>query len=199
MERTVLFYGDSNTYGYDPRGFGGARYPADIRWTDRLAASLAGSWKIISCGLNGRCIPVLKYERRYLDQLLQNAGRLDLFAVMLGTNDVILTPRPDADTAIRKMDAFLEYLRSKEEPDRVLLIAPPGMPEEAAALEGYRPYASELKKLSSAYHGLAVKYGILFADADTWQIPMAYDQVHLSEEGHRLFARHIEEILRSVP
>ncbi len=26
----ILFYGDSNTYGFDPRGFGGGRYPVDI-------------------------------------------------------------------------------------------------------------------------------------------------------------------------
>ena len=73
------------------------------------------------------------------------------------------------------------------------------MPDEAAAEEGYRPYASELEKLSPAYHRLAVKYDVLFADAGTWQIPMAYDHVHLSEEGHRVFARHMEKILRSVP
>ena len=199
MERNVLFFGDSNTYGYDPRGFGGCRYPADVRWTDVLAARLAGLWRIIPCGLNGRCIPVMKHEQRYIDQLLRNAGRVDLFAVMLGTNDVILTPRPDAETAVRKMDAFLQYLLTEKEPSQILLIAPPGMPEEASLSAEYRPYASELKTLSSAYRRLAEKHRVLFADADAWQIPMACDHVHLSQEGHRAFARRMEELLRSVP
>ena len=33
--RRVLCFGDSNTYGYDPRSFFGGRYPG--RWTDLLA------------------------------------------------------------------------------------------------------------------------------------------------------------------
>ena len=32
MEK-IIFYGDSNTYGYDPRGFFGMRYPKEVRWT----------------------------------------------------------------------------------------------------------------------------------------------------------------------
>ena len=30
MEK-IIFYGDSNTYGYDPRGFFGMRYPKEVR------------------------------------------------------------------------------------------------------------------------------------------------------------------------
>ena len=31
----LICFGDSNTYGYDPRSFFGGRYPG--RWTDLLA------------------------------------------------------------------------------------------------------------------------------------------------------------------
>ena len=40
----VLCYGDSNTYGYDPRGFFGDRYPAECRWVDILARKL--NWEV---------------------------------------------------------------------------------------------------------------------------------------------------------
>ncbi len=33
----MLCYGDSNTYGYDPRGFFGGSYPAESRWVGILA------------------------------------------------------------------------------------------------------------------------------------------------------------------
>ena len=33
----VICYGDSNTYGYDPRGWLGGRYDAADRWPDILA------------------------------------------------------------------------------------------------------------------------------------------------------------------
>lgn len=33
----IICFGDSNTYGYDPRGYFGGRYDADCRWVDILA------------------------------------------------------------------------------------------------------------------------------------------------------------------
>ena len=38
----MLCYGDSNTYGYDPRGFVGDRYQKESRWVDILAQKLRG-------------------------------------------------------------------------------------------------------------------------------------------------------------
>ena len=32
----ILCFGDSNTYGFDPRGYLGGRYPVTVRWTGRL-------------------------------------------------------------------------------------------------------------------------------------------------------------------
>ena len=38
MLMNIICFGDSNTYGYDPRGYFGGRYDADSRWVDILAA-----------------------------------------------------------------------------------------------------------------------------------------------------------------
>ena len=51
-ERTVLCFGDSNTWGYEPGA--GARYPRAVRWTGVLAAELGASWHVVEAGLNGR-------------------------------------------------------------------------------------------------------------------------------------------------
>ena len=32
----IICFGDSNTYGYDPRGYFGGRYDGDSRWVDIL-------------------------------------------------------------------------------------------------------------------------------------------------------------------
>ncbi len=56
-KKRILFYGDSNTYGYDPFGdYWEMRYPASVRWPDRLVGLLP-SWEILPEGLNGRRIP----------------------------------------------------------------------------------------------------------------------------------------------
>ena len=39
MERRIFCFGDSNTYGYDPREPLGGRYPADARWPELLSAA----------------------------------------------------------------------------------------------------------------------------------------------------------------
>lgn len=36
MSGTIICYGDSNTYGYDPCVMAGDRYPEEDRWTEIL-------------------------------------------------------------------------------------------------------------------------------------------------------------------
>ncbi len=52
LRKTILCYGDSNTYGYNPSN--GLRYPEDIRWTGRLKSLLGDACRIIEEGCNGR-------------------------------------------------------------------------------------------------------------------------------------------------
>ena len=44
----MICFGDSNTYGYDPRGYFGGRYDADSRWVDILAAETG--WTVYNMG-----------------------------------------------------------------------------------------------------------------------------------------------------
>ena len=90
--RSILFYGDSNTWGYDPRD--GSRYPYEKRWTSVCAAALGSGFCCIPAGMNGRTTVFdnpLKGCRNGLDGLdyaLQSHKPLDLVTVMLGTNDL---------------------------------------------------------------------------------------------------------------
>ena len=55
MKGTIICYGDSNTYGYDPQSLTGGRYPENICWTGILQEK--SGWLIKNHGVNGRCIP----------------------------------------------------------------------------------------------------------------------------------------------
>ena len=79
----ILCFGDSNTYGYDPRGFFGDRYGAEDRWVDLLAKQTGH--EIINAGANGREIPRSPYALRLLTQQQE----VDIFLAMLGTNDLL--------------------------------------------------------------------------------------------------------------
>ena len=98
----ILCFGDSNTYGYDPRGFFGDRYAADDRWIDLLAKQTGH--EIINAGANGREIPRNPYALR----LLEEHAPVDIFLVMLGTNDLLQSA--SAQDAATRMNAFLNPL-----------------------------------------------------------------------------------------
>ncbi len=60
--RKIVFYGDSNTYGYDPRGFLGMRYAENVRWTTKVREHFKDEYEKIEEGQNGRCLPTLPRE-----------------------------------------------------------------------------------------------------------------------------------------
>lgn len=170
----VICFGDSNTFGYDPRSCFGGRYDPACRWVDILAAKTG--WEIHNNGMNGREIP--RRETVF-------PRSTDLLIIMLGTND-LLQGNP-VETVCGRMERFLEQLAVQG--SRILLIAPPPMAlgawvEEQTMVEASRQLAAEYKKL-------AERLGIGFADAGMWKIPMAFDGVHFTEEGHRIFAENL--------
>ena len=79
----VLCFGDSNTYGFDPRSFFGERYDSKNRWTDLLAYKTG--WEIINAGLCGRSVPHDISAAR----LVQQYAPVDILIIMLGTNDLL--------------------------------------------------------------------------------------------------------------
>ena len=83
----LICFGDSNTYGYDPRSYFGGRYPAQHRWVDLLAQKL--NCTVINAGENGREIPRREEELQRIALILSNQKPLDLLLVMLGGNDLL--------------------------------------------------------------------------------------------------------------
>ena len=175
----VLCYGDSNTYGYDPRGFFGDRYPKESRWVDILAQRTG--WQIQNEGQNGREIPSRPFQYQRTGELLAQLVP-DVFVIMLGTND-LLRGYSAIETCSR-MEAFLRYLQPKC--GRLLLIAPPPMKRGAWVKE--ESLIAESVKLAEAYQALSPRLGIAFANAGQWNVELTFDGVHFTEAGHRAFA-----------
>ncbi len=165
----VICCGDSNTYGYDPRSWFGERY--DAGWVDILAEKTG--WNIVNDGMNGR---------RISKGPLTFPEDTDLLIVMLGDND-LLNGLGAAETA-QRMKTFLSKLPLPKE--KILLIASPPMKRGEWVPDQELIDAS--KELAAMYQALAEQLGTGFADAGNWNIPLAYDGVHFTEEGHRLFA-----------
>jgi lysophospholipase L1-like esterase len=179
----ILCFGDSNTYGYDPRGFWGDRYGAEDRWVDLLAKQTGH--EIINAGANGREIPRNPYALR----LLTEQQEVDIFLVMLGTND-LLQGASAKETAAR-MDAFLNQLLPQCK--QILLAAPP--PMKRGAWVPTDELATESIHLAEEYKLLAETLNIPFVDTRHWNIELTFDGVHFTEVGHHAFAENLRKEL----
>lgn len=182
--KTIICVGDSNTFGYDPRNFWGGRY--DHSWPELLGAELG--CRTVNLGENGRMIPD-EFEAEFLDRAIRRYLPADRILVMLGTNDILNAMRPNEQIITNRMEDYLEHLRAEFPAVRLILVAPPAV----AITERGMDKAS--KRLCGCYKNLAQCLGIEFVDADGFGLQLAYDGVHLTEEGHRSFARLLAKAL----
>ena len=192
--KTLLCYGDSNTFGHDPTSPLSARYPEDQRWTNRLQSV---GWKGVNCGQNGRCIPVSDAELCLAAQQL-HAYSADMIAVMLGTNDLLQSADCGPEDAAVRMEAFLRFLCDALPlaPEKLLLIAPPAMQRGSWVADEATVSRSLL--LGSAYDAVAKSLGTHFANAACWLLPLGADGVHLTQEGHARFAHELCHVLAAM-
>ena len=194
----LVCFGDSNTYGFDPRGFLGGRFGPEVRWTGRLAA-MCPDWTVLEQGMNGREIPHTAGQMADLDALLTKAAPVGLFFVMLGTNDLLDCPAGTAAELLSivagRMDRLLIHLTERGVP--TLLIAPPTLGPAATVSSTDAVEASH--RLGDAYRALAERHGVCFADAAGWGLPLLFDGIHLSAAAHARFAEKLREAVENAP
>lgn len=206
--RTVLLFGDSNTWGSIPGS--GERLPLDRRWPGLLAAALGPEWHVVEEGLRGRTATLdspTAEGRRGLDYLwpcLESHAPLDVVVVFLGTNDLSdrygLHPA-DAAAAIARLTRIV--VRGREvgvggEPPRGLIVAPP--PFGRADPDGLFAHAvGKPERLARHLREEAEILGCGFVDlGEAVSSYSDVDAVHLDPADHPAVARAIEAGIRAL-
>ena len=177
----IVCYGDSNTFGYDPSSLFGEAYASGSTWTDRLG-SLSG-WEIVNEGVNGREVP---------DEPVTFLPDAEWILIMLGTNNLLQFWSP-GETA-EKMKVFLHSVEYDRE--RIILIAPPAMSFGAWVED--QELIDDSVKLAEEFRVVAEEMNIKFIDASRWGIPMAFDGVHFTMEGHHEFAERLYQVVSKI-
>ena len=189
MKRVICF-GDSNTFGYDPRSYLGSQYPADVRWTGLLRDT---GWEAVNYGQNGLRVPRESQFPTITNQL-HRAAPADAVTVMLGGNDLLNGLSAEETTA--RMEALLRCMKEHAGAAVLLLIAPP--PLRLGDWVQTRELIDESKRLGELYRSLAGKLDIAFADAGGWGVALTFDGVHFSPEGHAAFAKGLAQALETI-
>jgi lysophospholipase L1-like esterase len=210
MEKTIVCFGDSNTWGYNPAN--AERFGRDVRWTGRLAETLGNGYYVVEEGLNGRTtafddpIEPFRNGRKALDVCLLTHHPIDLFVVMLGTNDTkkfhYLTPFMMA----KGLESLLmevargPYGRTGQ-PPKILVVSPVAVDTAGFddLMSEYFDESSSVKasELSARFRQVAEQYGCEFLDASQYARP-SVDGIHLGPEGHAALAAAIAETVRSM-
>ncbi|MGN7291288.1 SGNH/GDSL hydrolase family protein [Rhizobium sp. SAFR-030] len=208
--RSVLAYGDSLTWGYDPSSL--SRHAYEDRWPNVLQVALGPSVNVIAEGLNGRTTAyddhLADCERngaKLLPSILETHAPLDLVILMLGTNDLKRGPAGSAFAAVRGMKRLVNIVRYHvwssdfDAPD-ILLVAPPKVCETANApfAAMFRDALEESAMLASLYRDLADETGCGFFDAGSVAETTPLDGIHLDAENTRSVGRGLEPIVRMM-
>nr|MBQ8253133.1 SGNH/GDSL hydrolase family protein [Lachnospiraceae bacterium] len=204
--KTILCYGDSNTYGFDP--VTGLRYPKAIRWTGRLQMILGEEYVVIEEGCNGRTTvfedPAEGWKRGldYLKPCLNTHKPVDVVILMLGTNDLKevfgASAQMVAGGAETLVETILEFTEEKQGfVPRVILVSPPligeGVCDSAFSHSFGMRAVKESQKLAKYYREVAERKECVFFDAAEFIEASKEDAVHLSPEGHKVLAEKLAD------
>ncbi len=204
---TILCFGDSNTWGFDPAEVG-ARYPRDVRWPGRLAAALGYGFEVIAEGLNGRTAtldsPVADGRNglTYLLPCLHSHMPIDLVVIYLGTNDLgdrYGLPAGDVAGGVARL---VRVVRTSESgpggaAPQVLVLCPPPFarldPEGSFANSGEKS-----RKVGRHFAEFAALLPFELLDLDGVASYSDLDGIHLEADGHAAVATAVEPIVRRM-
>ncbi|MEK5256529.1 SGNH/GDSL hydrolase family protein [Paenibacillus sp. FSL F4-0125] len=212
MKRTIVCFGDSNTWGYDAET--DQRFKDEIRWTGLLDTELGDSYRVIEEGLPGRTSvsedPLFEGLAgiSYLYPCLMSHAPLDLVVIMLGTNDTkerfALTSYNIAQGIVRlALKAKGSGAGHAGKAPEVLVIAPPPIGAEYIHTPIGKPMGSNCseKSMELSQHLAALLKGtdIHFMDSREYVSMNEIDYMHLDLQGHRnmadLVQNHVKRIL----
>jgi lysophospholipase L1-like esterase len=210
--KTILCYGDSNTWGYIPGS--AQRYPRHQRWTGVLQRLLVGEVTVIEEGLNGRTTVLddptkpFKNGKDYLIPCLDSHAPLDLVILMLGTNDLKHRFGMSAYDIGANVATLLGMIKQSTSSTaggapQVLLMAPPPVGKLTAVgsnnfPEIFRDAEEKSKLLGPIYRGLAQEAGAAFLDTSEVIVSSDVDGIHFDIEEHRKLGEFVARLVASL-
>ncbi|QFJ55368.1 SGNH/GDSL hydrolase family protein [Pseudobutyrivibrio xylanivorans] len=205
--KSVLCFGDSNTYGYKPDGTG--RFDEATRWTGILSLRLAPEgYRVLEEGLVGRTtvfedsIRAGRNGSALLPVILETHNPIEKVVIMLGTNDCKAVYNASAKVITRGAEILLKQVKSFDNNLKVLLVSPIFLGEKVY-LEEFDPEFNQKsletsRELKAYFKRLAEEYDCSFLAASDVAEPSEIDQEHLDESGHVALANAIYEKLIKI-
>ncbi|MCR5692096.1 MAG: arylesterase [Eubacterium sp.] len=205
--KSLLVFGDSNTWGLIPGSSPCERYPDHIRWTGILQ-SRHKEVRLIEEGLCGRTTslddPTRKGRngKKSLPLILESQSPIEAAIIMLGTNDCKGVYAQNPCAIGRGIEACLIELEKNICPEKILLISPIHLGEQVWRKDKDPDFTREsvekCKLLKEIYAEIAKRRGNAFLDPSKEVQADFRDDEHMNEEGHRLFANLVDHKIKQI-
>jgi lysophospholipase L1-like esterase len=205
--KTVVCFGDSNTWGHDPETK--ERFPPDKRWTGVLAKALGDGYRVIEEGLNGRTtvldddISPYRNGRDYIIPCLESHMPFDLVTIMLGTNDLKARFHRSASDIAESAAKLAEMARNStfgpnDSRPKVLLIAPPPVVKLTELAEMFDGAIEKSRRFAEYYKNFAEWYDCAFFDAGSVIVSSELDGIHFEASEHEKLGIAVAAEIRSL-
>jgi len=192
--KTILCYGDSNTWGYNAADAG--RFPPDVRWPGVLRQALGEGFTVIEEGLNGRTTvwddPIEGYKngKEYLIPCIETHKPLDLVIIALGINDLKKRFSLSAFDIAAGAGVLVDIVRKSETgpngaAPQVLLISPPAVGKLTDFAEMFEGAEEKSRRLASHFERVAAERGVPWLNGAATVTTTDLDGIHLEPEEHR--------------
>ena len=205
--KTILCYGDSNTWGYDPSSQ--QRFGPAERWTGVLQKELGMEYRIIEEGLNGRTtvwddpIEGFKNGRSYLIPCIESHKPFDLITIMLGTNDLKIRFSVSAYDIAESVGVLIEHVqrsmvgRDNTSPT-ILLMAPPPLGKLSDCEEMFQGGLEKSQFFGRYFRKKALERGCEFLDTSEFIKSSDLDGIHFEQEEHRKLGEAVAQKIGSI-
>lgn len=207
--KRILCYGDSNTWGYIS-GSDHLRYDNTQRWTKILQNKLGDTFEVIEEGLNSRTLfseepgKEGKNGFAYLKPCMDTHDKIDLFILMLGTNELKFEFNNDAITILNMIKRYVEFIANyKSQIDKttpkILISGVPLVSENSEYSKDKNKYvgaSAKSEQLNILMKEYSYKYNILYID--NTDLETGVDGVHLTKESHQILADKLCAIIKQI-
>jgi lysophospholipase L1-like esterase len=207
VPRTVLCFGDSNTYGAVPTlaRIGRHRFAPARRWTGILQRLLGADWQVMEEGHPSRTTvfddPIEgahKNGLRALPVCLETHMPIDLVIIMLGTNDLKYRFGVNPGDIADSIEVLVKAVQKSEAgpgggAPAAMVIAPPPILEVGWMGELFTGGAAKSKQFGARFKEAAARCGAAFLDAGALVESSTVDGIHLDEDAQRVLAGAVAE------
>ncbi|MBN2510399.1 MAG: SGNH/GDSL hydrolase family protein [Spirochaetales bacterium] len=205
--KTILCFGDSNTWGYDP--VGNSRHEYENRWPTVLQEQLGKEYLVVPEGLNGRTsvwedsVEGDKNGSRHLVPCLESHKPLDAVILFLGVNDLKRRFSLSAWDIAAGVGKLVDMVRASGagpggSAPAVLVLVPPPLGVLSNFADMFAGAIDTSKKLAVCFDAMSAEKQVPCLHIDKWLTFTGADGIHFEKDQHKKLGSIVADKVKSV-